>query len=352
MQTHPVPRRPSINDIAEAAEVSIATVSRVLNGSAYVKPAVSARVNAAVEALGYVKLRSSRKAPPGEPLVGLLLPDIENPFFAGIIKGVQETAATRDADILLADSGSEPRAVQARMARLVERGACALLVAAPGGYRPPLGNAFSLEGPKGRAVPVVFLDRRVGEEGFHYVGSENRDGAYNAAVYLGSLGHRDVLYLAGDEGLSTEAERYAGFTEGLAQAWPGRARPVAQGGRFFARCDFSLARARSAVAERLSGGPAFSAIFASDDYMAYGALEALREAGVRVPEDVSLIGFDDLPFSELLGLTSVRQQAFELGSAALALALDLLEGRRRGEQRVILSTSLVIRASCALRSVR
>ena len=85
--------------------------------------------------------------------------------------------------------------------------------------------------------------------------------------------------------------------------------------------------------------------------MAYGALEALRDAGLRVPEDVSVMGFDDLPFSALLGLTSVRQQAYEIGSAAMAVALDLIEGRRRGEQRVILSTSLMPRASCALRSV-
>jgi len=320
-----------------------------MNGSAYVKPEIALRVHEAVSELGYVKLRSSRKASPDEPLVGLLVPDIDNPFFANLVKGVQAIAATRNADLFLSDAGRDSGALDERMGHLVERGVRALLVVAPGGYRHPGAPGFSLEGPKGRNVPLVYMDRRVGDSGFHYVGSENQAGAYNAAVYLGSLGHGDILYLAGDDGLSTEAERYAGFLEGLEQSWPGRAARRPEG--LFARCDFSLALARATVAERLASGPAFSAIFAADDYMAYGALEALRDAGLRVPEDVSVMGFDDLPFSALLGLTSVRQQAYEIGSAAMAVALDLIEGRRRGEQRVILSTSLMPRASCALRSV-
>ncbi len=345
-------KRPCISDIAAAAGVSIATVSRVINASAYVKPEVESAVRQAIDRLGYVRLRV-RSGDEPLPLVGLMLPDIENPFFAGLIKGVQSAADTRGFDVLLVDSGNDPAAVSERLDRLSARRVQAALVVAPAGFSASDAD-LSLNGPRGYSAPVVFMDRKVGSERAHFVGSENFHGAYNAAVYLASLGHRDVLYLAGDCGLSTESERRAGFLAGMATVGvtdldvpeEKPLRPT----RFFEPCGFSLDAAYRAVRSRLAGGPDFSAIFAADDYMAYGALNAMREAGVRVPEDVSLVGFDDLPFSSMIGLTTVKQQAFELGMAALTLAIDLASGRRHGPQRVILSTSLIIRGSCGIRS--
>ncbi|HUW71356.1 MAG TPA: LacI family DNA-binding transcriptional regulator [bacterium] len=343
-------RRPCISDIAAEAGVSIATVSRVINASAYVKPDVASAVRHAIDRLGYVRLRIRSSDEP-LPLVGLMLPDIENPFFAGLIKGVQSAADTRGFDVMLVDSGNDPLAVPERLDRLSARRVQAALVVAPAGFNAS-DAVLSLQGPRGYSAPVVFMDRKVGSENAHFVGSENYHGAYNAAVYLASMGHRDVLYLAGDCGLSTESERHAGFMAGMATAGitnldyakdePPRST------RFFEPCGFSLDAAYRAVKTRLSAGLDFSAIFAADDYMAYGALNALREAGLRVPEDVSLVGFDDLPFSSMIGLTTVKQQAFELGVAALALAIDLAHGRRHGPQSVILSTSLIIRGSCAI----
>jgi len=353
------PQGPSISDIAADAGVSIATVSRVINASAYVKPEVAVKVKDSIERLGYVKLRSARsERADGKRLVGLLVPDIENPYFASLIKGVQSVTCLRGLDIVLADPGCQPDHAAAQLARLIDRGVRAALVVAPEGFSVP-GTGLEAEGPRGAAVPVVYMDRRARPGGIHYVGSENYNGAYNAAVYLGSLGHRDILYLAGDRGLSTETERYAGFLDGMATASAGGtgarsspqpgAKSAAEEGRLFELCDYSLDKAYRAVRARLAAGLDFTAVFAANDYMAFGALSALRDSGLRVPEDVSLVGFDDLPFSAMIGLTTVRQQAFEIGVASMSLALDLMDGRRKGPQNVILSTSLIIRGSCAVR---
>lgn len=344
MKSREKSRGPGIYDIAIDSGVSIATVSRVLNASAFVRPEVVARVKASMERLGYVRLRSGRPEAAGAGrLVGLIVPDIENPFFASLIKGVQATAGLRDFDIVLADPRDEPALAREQLDRLVARGVRAVLVVAPQGYPVP-DSGLAAEGPRGLYIPVVYLDRRPKAEGVHYVGAENYNGAYNAAVYLGSLGHRDVLYLGGPRALSTEAERYSGFQDGMAGA-AGSRRPDSLSDF----CDFSLEKAYDAVKKRLLAGLDFSAIFAADDYMAFGALSALRDCGLRVPEDVSLVGFDDLPISAMIGLTTVRQQPYEIGSSAMALAFDLMDGHRKGPQTVILSTSLIIRGSCAVR---
>jgi len=126
-------RGPGLVDIAADAGVSIATVSRVINASAYVKPDVARRVRDSIDRLGYVRLRSARNGGDRSPLVGLMLPDIENPFFASLIKGVQSVAATVGLDIALAEPGAEPVAAAESLGRLVERRAAAILVAAPTG---------------------------------------------------------------------------------------------------------------------------------------------------------------------------------------------------------------------------
>jgi LacI family transcriptional regulator len=339
-------RGPGLTDIAADAGVSIATVSRVINASAYVKPDVALRVRTSITRLGYVRLRSARNAGGDRsPLVGLMLPDIENPYFASLIKGVQSVATTMGLDIALAEPGAEPSFAAESLARLIDRRVAAILVVAPKGFESACGRIDSDASRAG--IPVVYMDRRVKPDGINFVGSENYMGACNAAAYLCSLGHRDILYLAGSRGLSTETERRSGFLDGLAAAG---IRDSAALDGLFELCDFSLDEAYAAVRRRIATGLDFSAVFAADDYMAYGALTALREAGLRVPEDVSLVGFDDLPFSSMFGLTTVRQQAYEIGVAAITMALDIAAGRRKGPQSVILSTSLVIRGSCSIRA--
>ncbi|GAB1456301.1 MAG: LacI family DNA-binding transcriptional regulator [Spirochaetia bacterium] len=352
-------KKPSISDIASRAGVSIATVSRVINASTYVRPELSMRVNDAIESTGYVKLRSTRSATAEEArLIGLMIPDLDNPFFATLAKGIQSVASTRGLDMVLTDSGRDPDSAQTGLRRLAEHGVRALLVVAPEGFKPE-GNALVAPGTK-EAIPVVYVDRKIHTDTAHYVGSENYQGACNAAAYLYSLGHRDILYLAGGDGLSTDQERYAGFLAGVSGLAVGsgmkpkvnrassiQQRPLDER-TLYEACGFSLDNAYRAVKARLKHGAPFSAVFAADDYMAYGALGALREAGLRVPEDISIVGFDDLPYSSIIGLTTVRQQAFELGVASITLALDLANGRRQGTQSVILSTSLIIRSSCAV----
>jgi LacI family transcriptional regulator len=329
---------PAIADIAAAAGVSVATVSRVINGNSHVSGEVAERVRAAIARLDYVRVRKP-KAPSGLcHFAGLAIPDIENPYFASLARGAQAVASAHGLDLLLMDSTRDDEKARKKAFSLARKGMDFLLYVPSDGMRGVEGFLSGL------GLPVVFMDRCPELPEANYVGSENQRGAYNATKYLLSLGHRGILYLAGSSSLNTERERRWGFDRALSEEGidPASAESL--------DCDFSLSMAHDAVAAALGRKRGFTAIFAADDYMAYGALNAIRERGLRVPEDISLIGFDDIPYSCMVSLTTVSQPAFQIGSCSMLLALDLLEGRRLPPQRTILPTSLIIRGSCAIPS--
>lgn len=327
---------PGIADIAAAAGVSVATVSRVINESSKVREEAAAKVREAIETLGYTRIRKPKSTAGLGHYVGLAVPDIENPYFATLIRGVQSVAIAHGLDIVLMDSGMEPDHLRHKIIALSRKGMDTLLCVPAGDLGPTESQLASL------TLPVVFMDRQPELPTANYVGSENRQGAYNAAKYLLSLGHRKILYLAGSGSLNTEKERRAGFLEALKESNvdPEQVETIV--------CDFSLEKAHEALRARLERAKDFTAVFAADDYMAYGALNAIREAGLRVPEDVSLVGFDDIPYSGMISLTTVSQPAFQIGANSMLLALDLLHGRKAAPQRIILPASLIIRGSCTV----
>jgi LacI family transcriptional regulator len=330
-------KKSNIRDVASRAGVSIATVSRILNGEGTFHPETIRGVEKAVAELGYVRSTVSvQKGKQGAVTIALAISDIDllNPFYWELMKGIYDTVDLHSCSITLrvyqglTDTG-------AGLAEELRRSGAKGVIFVPYVATSPLALADA--GPE---LPVVFLDRSLAGRPESSVVCDNEVGGYQAAKYLLQLGHRDILYMGGLEALSTERGRRAGFMRALAEAGlacaPGN---ILEGG-------FELHLAREAMKARLKRSRDFSAIFASNDVMAFGVKEALDEAGLRVPEDLSLAGYDNIPFSTALGLTTVGQPAYDMGMNALLLLLDHIQGRQEGPRQRRLAPSLLIRRSC------
>jgi LacI family transcriptional regulator len=330
-------RKSSMRDVAARAGVSIATVSRVIAGTGTFSPDTVTRVREAVAALGYRRVAGTLARGRADRLtVAFSVSDIDllNPFFWELAKGIYDTSAVHACGIAL-------RVFQARVDsgegiedELRRSGTAGVI------YVPHEASTREAVIDAAAGFPLVLLDRTIAGAEADCVVAENGPGARQAAQYLLQLGHRRILYVGGPAALSTERERRAGFLQGLAEAGPGLA-PVD-----VLEAGFELHLARAAVRDRLEGARDFTAVFASNDLMAFGAKEALDAAGLRVPEDVSLVGFDNIPFSGTLGLTTMSQNSYDMGRSALQLLLDRIHGRAGTPRRMTYEPSLMIRRSC------
>jgi LacI family transcriptional regulator len=328
----------SIRDVARVVGVSTATVSRVINGRTGVGDAVRSRVLAAAEKLRYVPDSAARKLITGRTnTVGVLLPDLHGEFFSELVRGVDLAARRHGLQILL--TATHGSALEARQAIRAMRGQVdALLIMSR-----HVDAKFLREHLEER-TPVALLCARTRYGGVTHVGIDNSLGAIAMVEHLVRLGHRRIAFIAGLEENADAAERLQGYRRSLARLLPSQ-RPIVLAGRFTEESGFAAGQ-RLALLD-----PRPEAVFAANDAMAVGCLRALREAGLRVPQDVALAGFDDLPVAQLIepALTTVRVPVRSLGEDALEqLALGL---RRPERERLTrrLSVSLIVRSSCGAR---
>lgn len=329
-----VPNRVTITEVAQLAGVSAATVSRVINGNSGVRLENVQKVQDVLESVGYSRSRDRRVAEE-TVTIGFVLPDISNPWFPSLIKGVERVTRLHDMNLVIADSENDPAIEKRNIDTMVARQVDGLILV------PTNRHSESARSLVESGFPVVFLDRRIEDHEINFVTSNNGDGAYQATKYLLSLGHRDIVYIAGNDRIDTEWTRREGFEKALKEAGiPIQPELIVHG-------NYLLDDAETAVTNLIAHGVEFSAVFASDDMMAFGAKIALEKAGLRIPEDVSLIGFDNIVFGPLLGLTTVSQYPFELGKNAVLLLGDILSGRVTSPKTIELPTTLVIRNSCA-----
>ncbi|GGK40303.1 LacI family DNA-binding transcriptional regulator [Salinarimonas ramus] len=322
-----VPAR--ITDVARLAGVSTATVSRVLAKPDQVAPRTRARVQEAVARLGYVPNPAARTLRSQKTrMVLVVVPDLENVFFSRILRGIEETLAAAGHGMIIADlDPASPRMEElAAFARRQVDGVILL-------------NGRRL-GTEAEGVPTIALCETIPGVSFPQIAVDNRASARRVVAHLASLGHRRIAYLAGPEGNVLEVERAAGYREGLAAAglafdpalvWPG---------------DYTLASGVAAAGRLLADGARPTAVFASSDVMAIGLVGALQEAGLDVPGDVSVAGFDDIEFAAMSrpALTTIRQPRRDLGRAAAEALLARLAGRTPPALS-LLETELVVRAS-------
>lgn len=337
MQTPSYPNRPAtIQDVADLAGVSIATVSRVVNGKSPVVAATAQRVLDAIRALNYVPRAAARiLASKRTNTLGLSVPEISGEFFAPMLRGIEAAAGAAGFDLLIHTTAYKKP--EMRHQTLGEHNTDGLLVFI-GGL-----EAAELERLNAIGFPVVFL-HQTPPEGLNIpvVTVENKKGAMLAVDHLiETHGCRRIVYLSGPAGNEDAGWRERGYRAALENhAIPLDPALIIPG-------NFSSRASAESVAKLLESGQQFDAIFSGDDMAAVGALSALREAGLRVPEDVRLVGFDDISLARHLTppLTTIHAPTEAVGQIATQLLLRLVQ-HEAVELEVLLPTELTIRQSC------
>ncbi|MCF4123636.1 LacI family transcriptional regulator [Antribacter sp. KLBMP9083] len=327
--------RVTITDVAKAAGVSVATVSKVVNGRYGVAPATAARVFEVVEQLGYessLVARSLRRRRTN--VIGVLVAEFE-PFSTELLKGISQAIEGTGYELLAYSGGSadgnrvgwERRSVSRLGGTLID----GAVIVTPTVVAPVHDN-----------VPIVAIDPHTGPSGAPTIDSDNLAGARTATEYLIGLGHRRIAHLRGREDLESARLRELGFREAMEDAGIEVDPDLIRVGNY--RPDLADAPAH----ELLDRPDRPTAVFAANDISAIRIVEVAHELGLRVPEDLSVIGFDNVPESASCNppLTTIAQPLHQMGAEALRMVVDLIEGTPR-EHHVRLPTSLVVRASCA-----
>lgn len=330
------PRR-TIHDVARLAGVHPSTVSRALSRTDLpVRPETRRKVLAAARRLEY------RPSPLARGLrlqrtktLGMLVPDITNPFFPPIIRGAEEAARERGYELVLSNTDDSPDRERASLGLMRERQADGLLIATS-----RMADA-TVTGVRRDRLPFVLVNRGSRVAADHSVEVDNERAAETVVAHLASLGHRRIAHIAGPLSTTTGAERAAGYRAAMTAHGLGAHVLVVEASAY------SEDAGRDAAGKVL--GADVTAIFAANDLIAIGVLLALREVGRRVPRDVSLVGVNDIPLAGLLDppLTTIRVPQREMGGIAARMLIALLEGEPVTRRHVVLETSLVVRGSTA-----
>ncbi len=328
----------TIRDVAREAGVSVATVSRVLNESGPVHALTAERVWAVARALRYVPNQAARSLITRQTrTLGVVLPDLYGEFFSEVIRGIDQRAQREHFHVLVSGSHDAWAEIAAAL-RAMHRRVDGVIIMSPD------IDAEALQTTLPPGLPAVLLNCAAQGRGISAINIDNRGGAGAMVGHLVSLGRRRIGFIAGPARNHDAAERRAGYRDALARAELAVPMPELPG-------DFTEAGGYGAVRALLESGGAgrVDALFAANDSMAVGALSALRRAGIKVPDDMAVVGFDDIPIAGYLSppLTSVQVPIAELGVRALeALLLAVRTPGAHEPRHEVLPTRLVIRRSC------
>ncbi|MFF5881477.1 LacI family DNA-binding transcriptional regulator [Streptomyces sp. NPDC014603] len=325
----------SIKDVAAEAGLSVATVSRVLNGHPSVSEEARRRVTAAVERLGYRPNAVARSLRTHQTrTLGLVISDVMNPYFTELARSVEEEARALGYSVIIGNADERPDLQDHHVTTLLDRRIDGLLVSPTDGGSPRMLDAART------GTPMVFVDRWIPGVDVPVVRSDGRDAVRDLVAHLYGLGHRRLAIIAGPAATTTGRERVAAFREALGAY--GLDLPDAHIGQG----DFQAESGRRVTEGFLALAEPPDVLFAADNLMALGALDAIRERGLRVPDDIALAAFDDIPWFVHTDppVTAIAQPTRELGRAAVRALVDRIEGRP-GES-VTLPARLVVRRSC------
>ncbi len=326
----------TIFDVAREADVSYSTVSRVINNKG-VSLDKRERVLRVMADLGYVANLQARSLAGGKSnIIGLLVHSLTEEYFGEIARGVDEELAAMQYDLMLYTTHRRKGRESTYVTRLTRNLVDGLLLVLP-------RNAEAyLETLRHRRFPYVLVDHQGLGFDVPSVGATNWQGGYDGARYLIELGHRRIGFITGDMALGCARDRLVGYQQALSEAGLPTDTALVRTG------DFLQPRAFTCANELLDLAEPPTAIFASNDVSAFGVMEAVRSRGLRIPDDISVLGFDDIPQAGQVhpGLTTVRQPLADMGRAAVQLLFDYIETPDAGVKRIELPTTLSIRASC------
>ncbi|NLF76153.1 MAG: LacI family transcriptional regulator [Chloroflexi bacterium] len=329
---------PTLKDVASHAGVSRATVSRVLNHNPRVAGDLRDRVLDAIQELGYQPNRAARRLrASSSDVLGLIISDIENPFFTSVVRGVEDAAYAYQMSIVLCNTDEDPEK-QKMYLRVMQAERVAGLIISPTNVEEDFTEL------ERAGIPVILLDRRTDPYETDAVTIDNVAGAYLAVKHLIDLGYERIGMIGGSPHLTTGRERYEGYRKALSTAG------LKVDERLIKVGDFKIDSGYHLMLELIAAPQPPRAVFVANNLMTLGALRALRERAVRVPDTMALVGFDDMPWASELcpPLTTISQPTYELGQETVQLLVRRLANPDAPVRTVTLQPRLVIRESCGV----
>ncbi len=327
-----------MRQIAERADVSIGTVSHVINGTANVRDKLRLRVLEAIRSLGYHPSQLGRALRRNQTsMLGMIIPDVTNPFFPAVVRGVEDVAYKRSYRVVLCNTDNDPKKEISYFNDLrAYRPSGLLVIPAAESHISTLLRSVASSGP-----PVVCIDRRPAGWKGDVVVVANEEGSYAATQHLLRMGHRHLGVITGPFHLANAVERLKGFRRALAE----KRVPIEP--EYIQEARFDRPSGHQAALRLLGMVPRPTAIFACNDLMALGVMSAARELNLRCPDELSIVGFDNLDFAEFTdpALTTVHQPGYQLGATAARLLLERIDGSKQRMKKIVLSTELKVRHS-------
>lgn len=330
-------KRATLKEVAHQAGVSTATVSNVLNGKKYVSNEVKEQVHSAMKALNYqpniiaksLRIKESR-------IIGLLISDIANPFFSSVVRGIENELATNDYNVLLCNTDSSVEREREYLEGLIGKRIDGLIVSSAGNT----GDYFRTLERTG--VPIVFLNRCPEFMNCDVIMTNNTRGAYRAIEHFIRHGYGKIAIITGPNSISTGKDRLTGYRRALEDYGITEQDSLIKEGLFDVQSGYDKMK------ELMEQDCKPDAVFISNNLMTLGAYKYIREKGIRVPEQLAVIVFDDPEWAELVDppITSVRQQTYELGVQAAKLMMASIKDAKTKRDILYMDPSLIIRESC------
>ncbi len=326
----------SIKDVALRARVSTTTVSHVVNRTRFVSDPVRHEVEAAIRELNYVPSAVARSLKSNSTkTIGMLIPNCSNPYFAEIVRSVEDHCFGAGYTLILCNTDDEPHRQSAYLQALTEKRIDGMIIISTGE-----GKDFQRM-LHGLPIPMVLLDREIDEVNCDLVETAHLQGGLMATEHLIGLGHRRIACLAGPANLNSSAQRIEGWRSALAKAG------LAASPELLWHSDFTSQGGFNTMQAILASPLAPTAVFVCNDLMSIGALSAAHQAGIQIPQQMSLIGFDDIELAQFASpaLTTIAQPKQRIGIAAVDMVLERIQGGRIQARQVILLPELIVRNS-------
>lgn len=330
---------PTIIQVAQRAGVSTATVSRVLSGADNVTKKLATKVHRAVTELNYQPNRAARTLRiRSTQTIGVIIPNIENSFFTSVVRGIEKTLKKAGYTLLLGNSDEDPKQEQLYLATLRAEGVAGII------FVPVSNEAASYQWLVDAKLPFVVMDRSPPDLQADKVTVNNSAGAQAAVQHLIKLKYKRIGLITGPHSFSTAREREVGYIAAFKESksdCPFRRELIRQG-------DYKESGGYEAMSGLLSLREPPDAVFVSNNMMTLGALQAIHERGLRIPNDIAIISFDDMPWFPSLQppLSAIAQPPYELGTTATELLLARMREPHRSFRHIVLESKLVLRASC------